>query len=445
MRNTIRWRLLTAAAMLGGLLTVAGVNADTRDLKCPKCAGLTSDVLVPGWATTAVKPKELSPEVKKGLEYLVNQQNANGGWGQGGGWRSSNQGGRVEGKEVQDPPDVGNTCIALLALVRAGNTPKDGPYAKNVAKALEFLCNSIDKSDKDSLYITDIRGTQIQSKIGPYADTFLASLVMAELKGRCDVALEKRLAVSLDKVVTKIEKNQKADGTFAGNQGWASVLSQGLANKGINMLRQSGQQIRDDVVENTAKQISAAGFDAKTGTFRAPTTTSGTAPTDAGVAIYKQSADLGGLQAYVNTSKEQEKKLLAALANPMTPMADRAKAEKELKTIGEVRKMQEDATKAVVARLDNKEFVQGFGSNGGEEFLSFLNISETLLVKGGADWEKWDKQITGNLNKIQDKDGGWSGHHCITGRTFCTASALLVLMADRTPLPANVVKEKEGK
>ena len=44
--------------------------------------------------------------------------------------------------------------------------------------------------------------------------------------------------------------------------------------------------------------------------------------------------------------------------------------------------------------------------------------------------------MTAGLEKAQDKDGIWAGQHCITGRTFCTASALLVLMADRTPISA---------
>ena len=69
--------------------------------------------------------------------------------------------------------------------------------------------------------------------------------------------------------------------------------------------------------------------------------------------------------------------------------------------------------------------------------------SEEVLVKGGADWEKWDKAITDTINKAQDKDGGWSGHHCITGRTFCTSGALLVLMADRAPVP--VAAKMTGK
>ncbi len=49
--------------------------------------------------------------------------------------------------------------------------------------------------------------------------------------------------------------------------------------------------------------------------------------------------------------------------------------------------------------------------------------------------------MTENLNRVQNDDGSWSGHHCITGRTFCTSTALLVLLADRTPVPVQVKAE----
>jgi squalene cyclase len=43
--------------------------------------------------------------------------------------------------------------------------------------------------------------------------------------------------------------------------------------------------------------------------------------------------------------------------------------------------------------------------------------------------------MSDNMNRIQNADGSWTGHHCITGRTFCTSAALLVLMVDRSPVP----------
>ena len=37
---------------------------------------------------SAANPKPLSDAIKHGLAYLVSQQHKDGGWGQGGGWRS---------------------------------------------------------------------------------------------------------------------------------------------------------------------------------------------------------------------------------------------------------------------------------------------------------------------------------------------------------------------
>src|SRR5262245_44698251 len=106
----------------------------------------------------AVKPKELSAAVKKGLEYLVKSQQEDGGWNQGGGWRNGvDGGGRIEGPKVEDPSDIGNTCFVLLALLRAGNTATEGQYKDAVKKGLAFVIKKVEKADKDSLYVTDVR------------------------------------------------------------------------------------------------------------------------------------------------------------------------------------------------------------------------------------------------------------------------------------------------
>jgi hypothetical protein len=432
MCNRVKRGLGCLLVALGGLASWAGLAArDAEPAKTPdKAAAAPSE---------PIKPKPLSDNVKKGLAYLISQQRDNGGWGQGGGWRIKQGGGRVEGGQVQDPSDVANTCIATLALLRAGHTPKEGEYARNVARAIDFICSHIEESDQDSLYVTKIRGTQIQSKIGPYADTFLATLVLAELKGKCaDDKSEKRLVAALNKTIAKIEKNQQKDGSFAGNQGWASVLSQGLASKGINRAYQAGAAVRAETLERDQKQ-SVAGLDKKDGTFKpAPAGRigeAGSAPSDAGVAIYSTSGKTAGITETYNSLKAEEKKNREIAESKTATKEEKAQAERKLMLLRDAEEAQDAAVRGLTARVKDQRFVAGFGSNGGEEFLSFLNISETLLAKGGKEWQEWDKAITDNLNRIQDKDGGWSGHHCITGRTFCTAGALLVLMADRAPIP----------
>ena len=165
---------------------------------------------------------------------------------------------------------------------------------------------------------------------------------------------------------------------------------------------------------------------------------------DAGVPIYSISNNVSGLQDAVNTNRIRSQKAREVLAKADAPKSDKDKALGDLKRFEEVEKTCDQATQSIVKRLKDKQFIQGFGSNGGEEFLSYMNISETLAVKGGADWETWDKAMSDNLTRIQDKDGSWSGSHCITGKTFCTATAMLVLLAGRAPVPVTA-KMKTGR
>jgi len=76
----------------------------------------------------------------------------------------------------------------------------------------------------------------------------------------------------------------------------------------------------------------------------------------------------------------------------------------------------------------------GFGSFGGEEFFSYLNISDSLRRAGGAPWEKWNGEMKTKLVKLQNDDGSWAGHHCITGRVAVTSAAILTMLVDREPI-----------
>jgi hypothetical protein len=423
----IEIRLAVFLALLGGA-ALAGQQAPDAPPKVDAA---------PDTAARAVKPKPLGEAVKKGLAYLAGQQHANGGWGQGGGWRTAGRGGRVEVANVEDPPDVANTCMATLALLRAGNTPKEGPYAKHIARAIDFIGNQIENADKDSLSVTDVKGTQVQTKIGPFVDTFLAALVLAEVKGQlADAGAEKRLAGWLDKTIAKMERNQKEDGSFA-KDGWAPVVGQSLASAALNRARQRGARVSDRALDR-ADQYARANFDGRANTFKGDGT--------AGVPLYGAASNVAAGQQSVNTLAASKPELAKLAESPSASPAEKTRASSELKRIEKLERVQDQAVNATVQQLGDKRFVQGFGSNGGEEFLSYMNISETLLVKGGPEWEKWDKAVSENLTRVQNQDGSWSGSHCITGRTFCSAAALLVLMADRAPVPvAAKLKEKQAQ
>ena len=378
---------------------------------------------------TAVQPKPLSQNVRRGLEWLVQHQHANGGWGQG--EESQNMGQGMA--PLAAKPNVADTCTATLALIRSGSTPSEGSYAQSIHRGLDFIFSQIEAADEESLSITSVNGTRVQGKLGPHIDTFMASIVLAEVKGHMpDEAGEKRLFAALDKVLNKIEINQKDDGTW-GNQGWAPILAQSMAAKGLRRAGQAGFRVNEQILAKSEaqarRQVDGAGGGLAS-------------PGAAGVQLYAGAANLSTLQDSANRNAQRVDEL-ERIAAESKDDDKREKAQRELDRFAEAEVARRQIQQSIVDRLEDKQFMAGFGSNGGEEFLSYMNIGESLVVKGGDDWAKWDGGITQNLNRIQNADGSWSGHHCITGKTFCTSTALLSLMVDRTPVPADALTKAD--
>lgn len=381
------------------------------------------------------RPKPLEPIATRGLAWLAKTQNSDGGWGQGGGWRvniinKQSAGGRVEGANVPDPSDIGNTAIALQCFLRAGTKLDQGDYSAVASRAADFLLEEIAKGNNDTLFITAVRDTQLQSKIGLYVDTFLAAQILADLKDQLpDATAEKRRATLLDMVVAKIEKHQQNDGAFAGNSGWAATLSQGLCSRALNTAWAAGAKVDIKTLEKDHSQ-NAEGLDRATG--KVATTAVG----DAGVDIYRYASKLGGMSRFSINNSKRRNQLETKLSSSDSNEQDKEAAKKELAEIDRADADQSVLLKQVANQVKNDGFVAGFGNNGGEEFISFMNIGEALHAQGGNDWLEWQKKMNKSIAIAQNIDGSWAGQHCITGRTFCTSSALMVLMSDRAPVPA---------
>lgn len=378
--------------------------------------------------TKPVEPKPLSDKVKKGLAWLAQTQFKDGGWGQGDDVQN------IRGGEQQaGVANVADTCMAIQALMRSGSTPREGDYRENIFKGVDYVCNKVDAADKDSLWVTDVRGTRVQTKIGQYVDTFLAAQVLSDVKGRMPTdADNQRVAAMLDKTLRKIEKNQQADGGFA-QAGWAPTLGEGLASKAMNQAAARGEKVSEAALAKMDEKAKRE-FDEKSGGVAMGGSAS--------VELYARSSNSSS---FANADFRYDKKqaeLEAVANNPTTQPAAREAAQKELAALSTMRSEVQAAQQAAVDRMGDKNFANGFGSNGGEEFLSYLNIGEPMVVRGDPKFADWDKSMTDNLSRIQNDDGSWSGHHCITGKTFCTSSALLVLMVDRTQSPTGEALKK---
>ena len=307
--------------------------------------------------------------IQKGAKWIASVQGRDGGWGQDGGETSYvRQGEHLE----TNGNDVANTAVAAMALLKAGSQ-----YQQNVDRALDFIMREVENSPANGLSVTNRNGTQIQRKLGPYIDTFLTSMLLSEVDGTLSKAENARVRKALEKCVAKIEANQQKDGSWNVGGGWAPVLGTSMASQSLYAAQQKGVAVKEKTMvqaESYTKNAPAGAADA------------------AGVTLYQSAQALEQLS--------------------RTPAARAANAPQ---------------ISALRLQLKDAKVVNGYGSVGGEEFFSYLNVSDGLKRTGGKDWDEWRTDITARILRLQNEDGTWSGSHCITGRVAVTSAAILNL------------------
>ena len=355
--------------------------------------------------TSAAPDPTTALAVSKGAKWLASVQGADGGWGQDGGDPSNvRQSDRLE----SNGNDVANTAIAALALLRAG-----AQYRTNVERAVDFILQRVEASPGDGLAITDVKQqTQVQRKLGPYIDTFVTSMLLAQVDGTFAKAANARIRSGLEKCVAKIERNQMKDGSWNVGGGWAPLLGTSLASRSLYAAGQKG------VVVNQEVMMAADAYTVKNQKDRDLMARGGVG-SGAGVG-FSAAGGVGGVAESVSVSSA------AGVA-----LYQDAQALEQLSRTEESRKKNAREIAAINGRLSDSKFVDGYGSIGGEEFFSYLNISDGLKRSGGKEWNEWHSKITQKILKLQNEDGTWAGHHCITGRCAVTSAAILNLTSDR--------------
>ena len=392
--------VVVVVALWTQTVTKTGTNTGTRS---------GNRIETPRDVVTTTVPAPVAAAVDKGAKWLASVQGADGGWGQDGSGTSYF---RTDERQESKGNDVANTAVAALALLRAGKQ-----YQPNVERALDFILQRVEASASDGLQIIEVQGTQtqIQRKLGPYIDTFLASMLLSQVDGTlAKAALNTRVRKGLEKCVAKIERNQKGDGSWNIEGGWAPVLGTSLASRSLYEAQKKGVKVESEVLASadnyTVRALErsemrpgvgtvsggAVGGGAGRGGYVASATPAGIVSESAGVDLYQSAQALEQLS--------------------RTP-ADRRKNAKEIDSIR--------------AKLGDAKFVEGYGSIGGEEFFSYLNVSDGLKRAGGEEWKLWHSKITEKILKLQNSDGTWAGHHCITGRVAVTSAAILNLTVDR--------------
>ena len=262
-------------------------------------------------ANVAVKAAPVAPFVNNSLEWLVKAQFSNGGWGSG----------SHAAQHVKDPSkvaiDPGTTAFAAMALMRSGSSLTEGPYHKNVSQALEYLLDLTEKADASSPYITTVRGTQPQRKLGQNIDASM----MVQFYSRVlplveeDLELWGRVKGAMNKCVKKIQGSQQADGSQ--NSGtWAGALQSSMAQSAMEVARAQGAAV-DNKKYDQATEYNSNYVNTKTKAVNTSTA--------AGIPLYAVSSNQRA-----TARKAREAKLIVAKAKKEGRIEDDAEVSEEV-------------------------------------------------------------------------------------------------------------------
>ena len=365
--------------------------------------------------STFITSPMVDSSVRKAIDWIAAAQAPDGGWGSG----------SHSAQDIRDPhavsTDPASTSLVSMSLLRNDNSLENGKYAEALKKGTEYLLRAVENCPATQLQITTLTNTQPQVKLGRNIDViltaqFFTNILRYDIK---DEHLKKRIEKALDKCIDKIQKTQSNNGAWQ-DGGWAPVLQSALANNALESADDIGRSVDSNKLKRS-REYQKLNFNADT-----KSAVTGDA---AGVLLYSLSST-----ARASAKDAQKAEVVIAQAKKAGKLDTNAKVTEEnlvvaglgayeSKNFSTAFKVNE-ASKVEALRED---VMSGFGNNGGEEFLSFLMTGESMLMQGGDSWKKWYDMMSGKLVNIQNRDGSWNGHHCITSPVFCTATCLLIL------------------
>jgi len=360
-------------------------------------------------------PDNVISSVTEGMKWMENAQQVDGGWGAG----------SHSMQHIRDPKavktDPATTAMVCMALLRNGNTLYDGEFSMQLRDGTEYLVEAAENSDPASPTITTVTGTQIQSKLGANIDVVLTMQYFSNLLEQLQKsdAYYDRVMHCLNICVEKVQSNQAADGSLQGN-GWAGVLQSSFATSALEAADVRGADVDEKSLDDFRK-------DQKDNT----NAESGDVRTDrgAGVVLYAVSGS-------ARASAKEARKAKEDIAQAITDGRLGSNEEVTIENLEEIGYSEDEALKMGTAykvyetakeRSQDKAVLKGYGNDGGEEFMSILQTGESMIVNQDMDWKGWYDSTSDRLVQIQNEDGSWNGHHCITSPVFCTATCLLVL------------------
>jgi hypothetical protein len=393
---------------------------------------------------------KMHPLAAEGAAWLLKMQQADGGWprasrfsvpGPAGPWNAPSR------AAAAPPSDYSTSAMAGLALVRTGATPaaKEGNPLREAIRYVADVATAAEPPNPAE--------SQPSYKLGPLAGPAHATQFLARVLPMlpADDPLHRAVTAALEKNVTRLEKAEHAflqGGVDAavpeGSESESTIVEPPrpaaaaraasfspvhhvlICLTALETARAAGREV-DAAVLARLRRMLAAFVDPRTGAID-----------DNQV----MSTELYAFSSAMRSTAVEARAAQERAANHKGAMAGRAAASRLPKPHQPPPVAIQQALVARLAAADERLLI-GFGSLGGEEFLSYLLIGEALVLDGDPrTYGQWHKALVARLARSQRADGSWAGLHCITDPIYMTAAAVQALTADRDePLLLHIARQ----
>ncbi len=291
------------------------------------------------------------------------------------------------GLDIGTASDVACTGVVGMALMSQGDTPMDGQHRRRQRALMNFLIKRVEGMGSGGS-LQQSR-SQIEGDLGPYATHIFSTICLSQMLGEAPYVDRCRRA--LQRLEKYVSGNQHRNGSW-GDNAWAPQLATACGWVSLRAANFAG--------------ISVSGSSERAGEYLIKTMPKIGRSWGSGSWYHRLYGTAAGLRVLYAMGRDQEEQARTALDD-------------------------------ILALVEKNN--RAFGGAGGEEYLTFHLMTEMLMQKGGDQWVRWYPNVRDKLIDVQNRDGSWTGHHCITSRTFSTACALMVLSAPNRFLPISQV------
>jgi len=304
--------------------------------------------------------------IEKGLAYLARTQSRDGSWRTGSSYGSY-------------PTTM--TSLAGLALMAGGSTPVEGPYARNVRKALDYVLSCADPK-------TGLIARQGEEQRPMYSHGF-AMLFLAEAYGmEQDATRQARIKRVIEKAAELTARSQSKDG------GWLYTPDSGGDEGSVTVTQIQGLR----------------------------------AARNAGIKVPRETIDKAVL--YIEKSENPDGGIrYTARGGGSSRPPITAAAVAVLYNAGEYENPVAERCLAYMKNL----MKGGRHSFGGHQFYTMLYLGQAMYLSSEENWRMYFPETRDDLIRTQAADGSWNGDN--VGPTYGTAIALLTLQLPYKYLP----------